>query len=483
VKAIDVLSVVDGAIGGGVEGIITRVHRRRLSKVNWRRAYDPPGDDLWAAGDPLPRPGNALDILVDGDEAFAAMLEAIRGARVSIDITGWHANPSFALDAGDPPSQLLHVLSEAASRVPVRVLLWAGAPGPLFRPSRGDMKKILQEFSDGSGIRCALDARERPMHCHHDKTMVIDDRLAFVGGIDVTDFGGNRLDSPKHPARDGIGWHDAAARLTGPAVQDVGEHFRLRWHATTGESLPAAPVPAAAGKVDVQVIRTVPDGMYRDLPRGDFRILESYIRALRSARQFIYLENQFLWSPEILSVLREKLRRPPGDGFRLVVLLPARANSGADDTRGQLGTLMEADAGAGRVLACTLVSPNGGPGNPVYVHAKIGIVDDRWLTLGSANLNEHSLFNDTEVNIVSLDEGLARDTRQRLWAEHLEVDRNDVAGDPTEIIERLWRPTAREQLARAQRGERPTHRLTLLPGISKHSALLLGPLQGLTVDA
>jgi phosphatidylserine/phosphatidylglycerophosphate/cardiolipin synthase-like enzyme len=483
VKPTDLLARVDGAIGGAIEGSITRIHRRRLSKVGWDRAYDPVGDEVWAMDDPPPRPGNSVDILIDGVEAFASMLEEIKGARSSINITGWHANPQFALDAADPPSLLHKVLADAARRVDVRVLLWAGAPLPIFRPSRGDMKKVLERFSEGGEIRCELDPRERPMHCHHDKTMVIDDEIAFVGGIDITDFGGNRLDASNHPARPGIGWHDAAARVRGPAVHDVNAHFRLRWLATTGESLPAAPVPEAAGSVEVQVVRTLPDGMYQELPRGDYRILESYIRALRSARRFIYLENQFLWSPEIVAVLREKLQDPPADDFRLVILLPAKANSGADDTRGQLGTLIQADNGAGRLLACTLVSPDGGQGNPVYVHAKIGIVDDRWLTLGSANLNEHSLFNDSEVNIVTHNEGLVRDTRERLWAEHLEVPREEVIGDPTAVIESLWRPTAREQLERRRHGQGPTRRLTLLPGISKRSGLLRGPLQGLTVDA
>ena len=482
-KTTDLLARVDGAIGGAIEGTITRVHRRRLSKVGWDGAYDPVGDEAWAAGDPPPRGGNSVDILVDGVEAFGSMLEEIKSARSSIYITGWHANPHFALDAADPPSLLHHVLSDAAQRVDVRVLLWAGAPLPIFRPSRGDMRKVLGQFSEGGAIRCALDARERPMHCHHDKTIVIDNKIAFVGGIDITDFGGNRLDATNHPARPGIGWHDAAAQLRGPAVHDVGAHFRLRWEATTGESLPPAPIPEAAGDIEVQVVRTLPDGMYQELPRGDFRILESYLRALRSARKLIYLENQFLWSPEILVALRDKLQHPPSDDFRLVLLLPAKANSGADDTRGQLATLVQADDGAGRLLACTLVSPNGGGGNPVYVHAKIGIVDDRWLTLGSANLNEHSLFNDSEVNVVTQDEGLARDTRERLWAEHLEVSREEVSGDPTAVIEALWKPIASEQLERTRRGEGPTHRLALLPGLSKRSGLLMGPLQGLTVDA
>jgi len=72
----------------------------------------------------------------------------------------------------------------------------------------------------------------------------------------------------------------------------------------------------------VQVVRTVPERIYERLPRGEFSILESYLRALRSARQLVYLENQFLWSPEIVAVLEEKLHRAPEDDFRLLVLLP-----------------------------------------------------------------------------------------------------------------------------------------------------------------
>src|SRR5439155_13694988 len=131
------------------------------------------------------------------------------------------------------------------------------------------------------------------------------------------------------------------------------------------------------------------------------------------------------------------------DDFRLVVLLPAKPKSGADETRGQLGILAEADGGAGRLLACTLYQRGDHDvARPVYVHAKIGIVDDEWLTIGSANLNEHSLFNDTEVNVVVRDVALARETRLRLWAEHLERDPGDLEGDPTEIVDELWRRAA-----------------------------------------
>ena len=120
--------------------------------------------------------------------------------------------------------------------------------------------------------------------------------------------------------------------------------------------------------------------------------------------------------------------------------------------------------------------------DPVYVHAKIGIVDDAWLTVGSANLNEHSLFNDTEMNVVTHDPAIARQTRLRLWAEHLELTADDVDGDPAQVIDDLWHPISKEQLTRRQAGEPLTHRLVRLPHISRRSERLLGPLQGLLVD-
>jgi phosphatidylserine/phosphatidylglycerophosphate/cardiolipin synthase-like enzyme len=87
------------------------------------------------------------------------------------------------------------------------------------------------------------------------------------------------------------------------------------------------------------------------------------------------------------------------------------------------------------------------------VHAKIRIVADRWLTIGSANVNEHSLFNDTERNVVTRDPELARETRLRLWAEHLECEPGDLAGDPTGIVDERWR--AGRGAARAGPPRRP----------------------------
>src|SRR5581483_5954015 len=136
-------------------------------------------------------------------------------------------------------------------------------------------------------------------------------------------------------ARAGIGWPDASSRLEGPIVDDVAAHLGLRWREVTGETLdPVANEPQ--GDVRLQFVRTVPNGVYDALPRGDFRILQAYVRALRSAERLVYLESQFLWSPELVRSLVEKLRNPPSDEFHVVVLLPARANNGQDNTRGQL---------------------------------------------------------------------------------------------------------------------------------------------------
>jgi phosphatidylserine/phosphatidylglycerophosphate/cardiolipin synthase-like enzyme len=251
----------------------------------------------------------------------------------------------------------------------------------------------------------------------------------------------------------------------------------------TGEDLGAAVRPAQVeAGVPVQIVRTIPEKVYEFLPQGDFRILETYIRALRSACSLIYLENQFLWSPEIVAVLEQKLREPPTDEFRIVVMLPRNPNNGRDETRGQVGRLITADGGAGRFLAVTTRQRSGSVTGPVYVHAKVGIVDDRWLTIGSANLNEHSLFNDSEMNVVVCDELLARQTRLRLWSEHLERPVPELAGSPGKVVDEVWRPIAEREHERAAAGLPAQARLLALPGVSRRTNALLGPLQGFVVD-
>jgi phosphatidylserine/phosphatidylglycerophosphate/cardiolipin synthase-like enzyme len=420
--------------------------------------------------------------MIDGAEALPMMARELSAARSHIHMTNWFLSPDFELVRGDKPVVLRHLLAELAERVDVRILVWAGAPLPLFRPSRREVRDMRERLTKGTRIQCELDAKERPMHCHHEKTIVIDDRVAFVGGIDLTSQSGDRFDSVHHPARNAIGWHDATARIEGPAVADVAEHFRMRWHEVNGEQLAPVSPPERAGDVELQIVRTVPERVYAAVPRGDFRILESYMRAIRSAERFIYLENQFLWSPEIARLLREKLVNPPTPDFRVLMVLPSTPKSGNDDTRGVLAELIDADADNGRILACALNARSGSRVDPIYVHAKVAIIDDRWVTLGSANLNEHSLFNDTEMNIVAHAPELALRTRQRLWSEHLELPVDKIPADPTRAIDELWKPISKEQLERRTRGERLTHRLVRLPHVSRRTRRILGPINGLVVD-
>ncbi len=166
------------------------------------------------------------------------------------------------------------------------MLVWAGAPVPVFRPSREDEAKMRgsscrhprsSACSTPRSARCIAITRRRSS---------IDDRVAFVGGIDLTAKAGDRYDTNEHQPRGGIGWHDACARIEGPAVADVAEHFTMRWREVTGET--ARPRTrfsgGPAGDVDLQVVRTVPEKIYSAVPRGDFSILETYVRALRAER-------------------------------------------------------------------------------------------------------------------------------------------------------------------------------------------------------
>jgi phosphatidylserine/phosphatidylglycerophosphate/cardiolipin synthase-like enzyme len=202
----------DRQLGAAVGRAVRAHHRRRLERVGWLVALDAAGGG-WAAGDPRPRPGASLEVLIDGAEALPRMVAELERAESHVHIAGWYFSPDFALTREGESAILRNLLAELAERVEVRVLVWAGAPLPLFRPSRGTVRKMRESLCRGTKIRCALDAKERPMHCHHEKTIVVDDRVAFVGGIDLTSEAGDRFDSAVHRARGQVGWHDASAQV------------------------------------------------------------------------------------------------------------------------------------------------------------------------------------------------------------------------------------------------------------------------------
>jgi phosphatidylserine/phosphatidylglycerophosphate/cardiolipin synthase-like enzyme len=477
------LNRIDDVVGETIERIMRGHHARRLARRGSGAAIDPVAGGWAASAAFAPRPGCRVELLVDGTEALPRIADAVRSARSHVHLAGWHFDPSFRLEEGGP--SLRELLADTSERVDVRVLAWAGAPLPLFHPDRKEVRRACEELVRGTRMTMALDAKERPFHCHHEKLVVVDDEVAFVGGIDLTSLAGNRLDSNEHPRRDGLGWHDTALRLEGPVVADVARHFLMRWRAVAGDE-PGEPGGApVSGGVEAQLVRTVPERLYEPCREGEWSILESYLRAFRAAERLVYLESQFLWSPELTFALAAKLRHPPRDDFRVIALLPSHPNNGADDSRGQVGLLIDADEKAGgptRFLACTLFQRGPG-GNPVYVHSKAAVIDDTWLTVGSANLNEHSLFNDSEVNVVVRDEALAREARLRLWEEHLERPRAEIDGDPAQVFDELWKPLAEERFEHRKRDGWADGKLTLLPHVSRRTEALWGPLNGLMVDA
>src|SRR5207302_1174895 len=194
---------MDAAAGRQLERLVIAHHERRLRRIGHRQMLVAAGG--WASGEPPPRRGNELDVLVDGAGGLAEIAAAIEAARSSVWLAGWFFSPDFRPRA-ERPQTLRELLAEAAERVEVRLLAWAGAPLPFFRPDRKEVRAVRDALTDGTQVQVALDARERPFHCHHEKLVIIDRELAFVGGIDLTSFDGDRLDTNEHPPRGSLGW-------------------------------------------------------------------------------------------------------------------------------------------------------------------------------------------------------------------------------------------------------------------------------------
>jgi phosphatidylserine/phosphatidylglycerophosphate/cardiolipin synthase-like enzyme len=445
-----------------------RFVRRRTNKDVRQGGRAPGGqwwsdDPRWFPGGTPPRERNAITPLIDGEPAFAALEAAIRGARHYVYVAGWALTPAFALrralaGAGDD-DLLLKALAEASERVPVKVLVWSGAT-LFFAPTRRSVEQARDELlAVAPHLDCRLDDHCRPLHCHHQKAVVVDGQVAFAGGLDLTTLEGDRWDRMGHPLRFGRNWHDVTLQVRGAAVADIERNFTQRWAEVTGETaLPHQPPVVEPGwRTPCQVVRTIPRGDYRFAPDGEFGIAHAYLAAIARARRFIYLENQYLWSREIVDALVAALRRNDDD-FRILLVLPARADLGKFDNDKHVELLQQADGGRGRFSAYALYTGGAATGptgffyRPVYVHAKVGIVDDEWYTVGSANLNGRGLATDSELNVQALDPPGARALRLALWAEHLGLSPDDLAAlDPTDVMRRLWPQRAAAVRQRVQR--------------------------------
>ncbi len=473
------ISTVENLVGryvGKLTGPV--VHRRNERRLrDWEDASYPKSrpsswwsdEPRWYPGGTPPRQHNHIVPLIDGDEYFAELRAAIEQAEHYVYIIGWFLTPYIPLGRRDPDdiaeSRLLNLLSDAAQRLPVRILLWNGTPvflQPTTRVVRS-VQKILEQ--DGRGdLVCRLDASAPATHCHHQKAVVVDGQVAFVGGMDLTTFQGDRWDTSGHAIRAGVNWHDVQVRVRGEAVADVEHNFRQRWEASVSDiPLPHLdPVIDSSWNMPAQVVRTIPAGFYDSVPSGEFGIFHAYLNVIREARRLVYLENQYLWSPEIVDALKTLIIRPPSDTFRIVMVLPARAYSGKWDNDHHVKELKEADQGRNifSVYAPYASGPSAGSDafsyRAVYVHAKVGVIDDEWFTVGSANLNERGLFNDSEMNVLVNDPATSRSLRIRLWAEHLGMDPKEIeAMDTIELIDHVWPRQARRNKEIFKHATRP----------------------------
>ena len=159
VAAMSLLNRLDAAIGSGVERSTRAHHGRRLARRGHARAFDPPPGGWAASGTFAPRAGSAVEFLVDGAEVLPRMVADVSAAESHVHVAGWFFTPGFRMGAGGPT--LRELLADAAGRVDVRVLAWAGAPLPLFlHLDRGEVREMREELTRGTRIQMQLDANE-----------------------------------------------------------------------------------------------------------------------------------------------------------------------------------------------------------------------------------------------------------------------------------------------------------------------------------
>jgi phosphatidylserine/phosphatidylglycerophosphate/cardiolipin synthase-like enzyme len=383
---------------------------------------------------------------------------------------------------------VLNVLSYAVKKgVDVRILLWDTYDIPPFQPTQPPPKQV-QETCEPAGILCLLDDSHKgilnhPLEALHQKTVVVDGHFAFVGGIDMMmendgdydrwDTKGHYFHNPLRIGKDGKmphGWHDVHLLFEGPAVADVEQNFRRRWNAvveahemSASLSLPNEPLEDldedVVGDIRMQVIRTIPNRTYPFVPeQGIATILETYKRAFANAQRSIYVENQYFWRRAFWGLENPVLGPPHGDmeelmqaladalarGVVVTLLLPDNPNVGrefTDDGLKYLWELAPKAVASGSLQAYTLGTAWQNEGvtqyRPIYVHAKVAIVDDQWITLGSANLNHRGMRDDTELNVALMHHRMAQGLRVLLMAEHLGLCDEDSLFRIIEVMGRV----------------------------------------------
>ncbi|MEF2071612.1 phospholipase D-like domain-containing protein [Consotaella aegiceratis] len=419
-------------------------------------------------------------LLIDAEAYFTCLDECLRRAERSITIIGWDFDARVCLHHrdrdgadGETLGDLLRQLVEASPELEVRILVWSVAV--LHTPS--DPKPLLfgAEWQKHPRIHLHL-ATDHPAYaCHHQKIVVVDDVLAFTGGIDLTverwDTSEHAPDDPRRQKPDGTGYHpvhDCQMMIEGPLAREIAEVARQRWRSAMGETLPAPDVSAPRWPVGHRpdfvdtaagVALTAP--RWRGAP-GLNHSSRLTTDALLAARRFIYIETQYFSSRLMRPVLSHVLSQP--DGPEVLVVTSLTLNGWIErvalgNNRDRLIRALRRKDGFGRLRVCHAATVRDEAVHEIFLHSKLIVVDDVFLRIGSANLSNRSIGLDTECDIgFEAENAVTRqaiaNVRNRLLAEHLGSDAETVratiaaegsllkAVDRLTIGERQLRPLA-----------------------------------------
>jgi phosphatidylserine/phosphatidylglycerophosphate/cardiolipin synthase-like enzyme len=425
---------------------------------------------------PLPRyrKGNAITPIIDGLNVFREFTRAMRMVKQQghfLYLANWWLDDSFELVHGDSNSTVLQLLRVAVfNNGIVRALAWDQA----FSQQNDDAVQHINALFNGEAI---LDDDTLDVSgTHHQKILIVNGShgaYAFCGGIDINT---DRRDSSNHGAIGGF--HDVHAKIEGPAAADIHRSFVDRWnsHSKNNPLSLTPPALAEVGSVYVQVARTyAPRKKYSFAPKGSLTPLDAIIRAIKKAKKFIYIEDQYLtpfpgdhpayWSEDTLGVLNA-LREALLVIDYLLIVIPNHADVGwlqkfvGSWSPGQLryrrrkfieGLVAAAPSVKVHVFYLGRDHTAPGPGelateggglssssggekhrDEIYVHSKVWIVDDVCAKIGSANCNRRSYTHDSEMDVVMLDgavdrgaRSLAKKLRLDLWSEHLGLSKEE----------------------------------------------------------
>lgn len=399
---------------------------------------------------------SCFSFIIDGQAYFRALRESLLKAQRLIIMVGWDFDfeiemlPGESDDQGMAPDGLpnqvgpfIDALADRRPDLDIYLLKWSG--GALIAPGRVLPAARIKLLSPDQ-VHLAFDGRHPIGACHHQKIAVIDDSLAFCGGIDMTD---GRWDRPEHAPEDDLRrlkngdvaqpWHDASAVVSGPAAAALSELARDRWARANDAEMDEAFRPGGdlwpdsiaplLRDVEIAIARTEPPGP--DSPTVP-EIENLYLDSIRAARDYIYLESQYFCADSITAAIRERLADP--DGPEVVVINPMAAQSVVEDaamhvSRSRMVRELRAHDPHGRFR---IFYPVNAAGEPIYVHAKISIIDDCLLRVGSSNIDRRSMAFDTECDVALAGrdpEGrrVIGELRDRLLAEHLDRDPATVA--------------------------------------------------------